>query len=40
MTEVGCAAFTISEHEGLRMTILDPITGNRVTITTSSWPRR
>jgi hypothetical protein len=24
----------------LPMTILDPITGNRVTIDTSSWPRR
>jgi hypothetical protein len=28
------------EPEGLPMTILDPITGNRVTIDTSSRPRR
>jgi hypothetical protein len=28
------------EHAGLLMTILDPITGHRVTINTSSRPRR
>jgi hypothetical protein len=28
------------EPRGLPMIILDPITGNRVTITTSSQPRR
>jgi hypothetical protein len=41
MIETAGAAFAVCLNgRGLPMTILDPITGNRVTIDTSSRPRR
>jgi hypothetical protein len=40
LIETAGAALALSERERTPMTILDPITGNRVTIDTSSRPRQ
>ena len=41
MIETAGTAFSVCLNgRGLPMTILDPITGNRVTLDTSSRPRR